>query len=100
MGPNPTLTKTITAGGAITRRRIVKFGSSDATMVQASAATDALIGVATGTLALLLCCAMLAAFPASTEGAGAAGPRAAALSTAMARERVVAGPATSKERYA
>lgn len=46
MGPNPTLTKTITAGGAITRRRIVKFGSSDATMVQASAATDALIGVA------------------------------------------------------
>lgn len=70
------------------------------TQATARGRRDALIGVATGTLALLLCCAMLAAFPASTEGAGAAGPRAAALSTAMARERVVAGPATSKERYA
>lgn len=33
------------AGGAIAAKRIVKFGSSDTAVVQASAATDSLIGV-------------------------------------------------------
>lgn len=42
---NPGLTKTRTAGGAIAGRRIVKHGASDGAVLQASAATDALIGV-------------------------------------------------------
>lgn len=42
----PTLIKTYVAGGAITKRRIVKWGAADHTVVAAAAATDALIGVA------------------------------------------------------
>lgn len=46
-GPNPTLTKTFVAGAAIAKRRIVKLGSADGVVVQATAtATDALMGVA------------------------------------------------------
>lgn len=41
---NPTLSKAFTAGGAVTKRRLVKFGSADATVVQAAAATDLIIG--------------------------------------------------------
>ena len=44
-GPNPTLTKNFIAETAVTRYRIVKFGSSDGNVVQAAAATDAMIGV-------------------------------------------------------
>ncbi len=44
-GPNPTLTKNFTAEIAVTRYRIVKFGSSDGQVVQAAAATDAMVGV-------------------------------------------------------
>lgn len=43
---NPGLTKTFVAGGAIAKRRIVAFGAGDGLVVQAQAATDALIGVA------------------------------------------------------
>jgi hypothetical protein len=43
---NPGLIKTLFAETAVTRRRIVKFGSADHQVVQAAAATDALIGVA------------------------------------------------------
>lgn len=42
---NPTLTKNFTFGAAATKARIIKFGAADATVVQASAATDFLIGV-------------------------------------------------------
>ena len=42
---NPLLTKTFKAGGALTKYRIVKFGSDDDSVVQATAATDALMGV-------------------------------------------------------
>lgn len=42
----PVLTRTYLTGGAITKRRIVKWGSADHTVVQATAATDSLIGVA------------------------------------------------------
>lgn len=45
-GPNPTLTKGLTAGGAITRHRILKFDSSDGVVIHATAATDLLVGVA------------------------------------------------------
>lgn len=41
----PTLTRTYTAGGAISPYRIVKPGSNDGEVVQAAAATDALMGV-------------------------------------------------------
>lgn len=45
-GPNPTLTKTFTAGAAVAARRIVKHGSGDTLVVQATAtAGDALLGV-------------------------------------------------------
>lgn len=44
---NAGLTKNYNAGGAIAKRRIVKFGADDKTMLQAAAATDLLIGVAT-----------------------------------------------------
>lgn len=43
---NPTLTKNFTTGAAVTKRRLVKFGSADFTVVQAAAATDLIIGVA------------------------------------------------------
>lgn len=43
---NPVLTKSFTAEGAIGKFRIVKFGSGDGAVVQAAAATDALMGVA------------------------------------------------------
>lgn len=39
------LSSPYTAGGTIAKRRIVKFGSADGVVVQASAATDLLIGV-------------------------------------------------------
>lgn len=42
---NPLLDKTFVAGGAIAPYRLVKFGSSDTTLLQAAAATDALLGV-------------------------------------------------------
>jgi hypothetical protein len=45
MSNSPTLTKNYSAGGAVTKRRIVKW-SADATVVQATAATEKLIGVA------------------------------------------------------
>ena len=43
---NPLLDKTYTAGGTINPYRFVKFGGSDTAMLQAAAASDALIGVA------------------------------------------------------
>lgn len=43
---NPILTKNLTAGGAISPYRIVKFGSDDDTVLQAAAETDLLLGVA------------------------------------------------------
>lgn len=42
---NPELFLNYTAGGAITEKRLVKFGAGDRLVVQASAATDAIIGV-------------------------------------------------------
>jgi hypothetical protein len=44
---NPTLTKSYAPGGAISKYRIVKFGSADGAVVQAAAATDKLVGVTT-----------------------------------------------------
>ncbi|MBP6734408.1 MAG: DUF2190 family protein [Chromatiaceae bacterium] len=43
---NPLLDKTFTAAGTISPYRLVKFGGSDTTLLQAAAASDALIGVA------------------------------------------------------
>lgn len=43
---NPTQIKNVIAETAVTKYRIVKFGSADGKMVQAAAATDALIAVA------------------------------------------------------
>lgn len=43
---NPTLIKTMTAGGAISHRRILKHGSADHEVVQAAASSDLLAGVA------------------------------------------------------
>lgn len=42
---NPLLDKTYTAGGTINPYRLVKFGGADTTLLQAAAASDALIGV-------------------------------------------------------
>lgn len=42
---NQGLAKAYTAGGAITPCRFIKFGSDDLTILQASAATDLVIGV-------------------------------------------------------
>jgi hypothetical protein len=42
---SPTQTKNFTAGAAVTKRRIVKFGAADFTAVMAAAPTDLLIGV-------------------------------------------------------
>ena len=42
---NPELFLNYTASGAVTEKRLVKFGAGDRLVVQASAATDALIGV-------------------------------------------------------
>ncbi|MDM4768661.1 capsid cement protein [Solimonas sp. SE-A11] len=39
------ISKNYVAGGAITKYRLAKFGAADRAAVQASAATDALIGV-------------------------------------------------------
>lgn len=44
---NPGLTKNYNAGGAVTKRRIIKFGADDKTVVQAAAATDLIIGAST-----------------------------------------------------
>lgn len=41
----PTLILTFTAGAAIAAKTLVKFGSADGTVVPASAATDAIIGI-------------------------------------------------------
>ncbi len=41
-----TLSKSFTAGGAITKNAIVMFGADDNTVVVATAATDKLLGVA------------------------------------------------------
>ena len=43
---SPDLIKTFVAEAAIVKHRLVVFGTSDANVVQASAATDALVGVA------------------------------------------------------
>lgn len=42
---NPEFFLNYTAGGAITEKRFVKFGAGDRLVVQAAAATDAIIGV-------------------------------------------------------
>lgn len=42
---NEGLVKTFTAGAAVNRKRIVKFGSSDRQAILAAAATDLLMGV-------------------------------------------------------
>lgn len=42
---NEGLQKTLIAGAAVAKNRIVKFGSDDSTAIQASAATDKSIGV-------------------------------------------------------
>lgn len=41
----PGLTKTFTAEAAVTRRRIVKFGAADGSVLMGAAATDKIIGV-------------------------------------------------------
>jgi hypothetical protein len=41
----PTLTRNFVAGAALVKRRIVKFDSSDWTVIQATAVTEALVGV-------------------------------------------------------
>jgi hypothetical protein len=43
---NPTLIKSFTADGAVTKRRIVKPGGADFKVSQATAVTEALVGVA------------------------------------------------------
>jgi len=43
---NPSLIKAFTTGGAVTKCRLVKFGAADATVVQAAAATDLIVGAA------------------------------------------------------
>ena len=45
-GPNPTLTKSFVAGAAITKRRLVKFGSADGEVLHAAAVSDAICGIA------------------------------------------------------
>lgn len=42
------LTKNFTAEAAVTKRRIVKFGAADTTVLLGAASTDLLIGVSTG----------------------------------------------------
>ena len=42
---DPRIVRTYKASGAIANRRLVKFGASDGVVSQASAATDAIIGV-------------------------------------------------------
>lgn len=44
--PTPGMTKTMLAGAAITKARIVKFGADEDHVIQGAAATDNLIGVA------------------------------------------------------
>lgn len=46
-GLTSSLTKNFTAETAVTRRRIVRFGSSDTAVVLATAVTDGLLGVST-----------------------------------------------------
>lgn len=46
-GHNPTLVKSYAAGGAIGARLIVKYGAADGTALQATAVSEALMGVAT-----------------------------------------------------
>lgn len=45
-GPNPLQPKSFVAGGAITGKRIVKVGAADDAVLQATASTEALLGVA------------------------------------------------------
>ncbi len=45
MWRNPLLDKTYTAGGTVNPYRLCKFGGADTTILQAAAATDAIIGV-------------------------------------------------------
>lgn len=45
-GVSVVLTKTFTAGAAITKRRLVKIGSADGQVIQAAGTTAAIIGVA------------------------------------------------------
>jgi len=42
---NSTLTKTLTAGAAVTKRRIVKYGATAGQAVEAAAVGDAMFGV-------------------------------------------------------
>jgi hypothetical protein len=42
---NPTQTKNYTAGAAVTKYRLVKFGATDGAVLTGAAATDLLIGV-------------------------------------------------------
>lgn len=44
---NQGLTKNFNAGAAVTKRRIIKFGADDKTVVQAAAVGDAMFGVST-----------------------------------------------------
>jgi len=44
---NPLLIKAFTTGGAVTKRRLVKFSAADRTVAQAAAATDLIVGAAT-----------------------------------------------------
>jgi hypothetical protein len=44
---NPILTKNFNAGAAVNAFRIVKMGADDNNVIQAAAATDALVGVST-----------------------------------------------------
>lgn len=46
--PNPLTVKSMVAEAAVLPNRVVKFGTSDGNVVQAAAATDALVGVADG----------------------------------------------------
>lgn len=45
MWRNPLLDKTYTAGGTILPYRLLKFGTADTLMIQATAATDAIVGL-------------------------------------------------------
>jgi hypothetical protein len=44
---NPGLTKNYNAGAAVLKRRFIKFGADDKTVLQAAAATDLIVGAST-----------------------------------------------------
>lgn len=50
-GPNPLLTKTFDAGGAIAKYRILKAGAADEALIQATGVTAAMFAVADETVA-------------------------------------------------